>query len=141
MVSVAESCTGGLVGKLMTDAAGSSSYFRGGVVAYADDVKRDVLAVPGTELEAHGAVSEPVARSMAAGIRRLMGADVGLSVTGIAGPGGATPSKPVGTVCIAAVGPDGSVVRTHLFHGSRSDIREASARALLGLLGELLAPD
>ena len=137
-VSVAESCTGGLIGKLLTDEPGSSAYFRGGVIAYADDVKQAVLDVSARTLAAHGAVSEPVAQEMAAGVRRLMGSDVGLSVTGIAGPTGATPSKPVGTVCFAAAYSDGARVETRLFPGSRGEIRESSALAVLALLGEIL---
>lgn len=140
-MSVAESCTGGLIGKLLTDEPGSSAYFQGGVIAYSNDVKHRVLGVPDSLLETHGAVSEPVAHAMAAGVRRLMGADVGLSVTGIAGPGGATSSKPVGTVCIAAAHPGGAVARTHLFEGTRGEIRGASAQVVLDLLGEILDPD
>ena len=137
-VSVAESCTGGLVGKLLTDPAGASAYFRGGVIAYADDVKRSLLGVPTEALEAHGAVSEPVAQAMASGVRTALGADVGLSVTGIAGPGGATPTKPVGTVSIAGASSRGGLVRTLRLSGSRSDIRLASAQAVLRLLEQLL---
>lgn len=100
-LAVAESCTGGLIGHRITDVAGSSAYFTGGVVAYSNSVKVDVLGVRDETLAAHGAVSTEVAEEMARGARALFGAGVGIATTGIAGPGGGTPDKPVGTVCIA----------------------------------------
>ena len=100
-ISTAESCTGGLIGDRITDVSGSSAYFRGGVVAYCNQVKQDVLGVDEGVLTEHGAVSEPVAIQMADGVRRLMKTDIGISSTGIMGPTGGTPEKPVGTVWIA----------------------------------------
>ncbi len=101
-LAVAESCTGGLVAKRMTDLAGASDVFRGGVVAYANEVKIDQLGVDPSELAEHGAVSEVVARRMAEGAARRFGADAGIGITGVAGPGGGTEEKPVGTVWYAA---------------------------------------
>ena len=96
--ATAESCTGGLIGAALTTLPGSSRWYAGGVVAYANEVKTTLLGVPADVLAAHGAVSRPVAESMARGVRRATGADVGLSVTGVAGPGGGSADKPVGSV-------------------------------------------
>ncbi|HEV3124249.1 MAG TPA: nicotinamide-nucleotide amidohydrolase family protein [Candidatus Dormibacteraeota bacterium] len=104
-VAVAESCTGGLLGAALTAIPGSSSYVRGGVIAYADDVKRQQLGVGADLLEAHGAVSVPVAAAMADGARRLLSADIGLAITGIAGPGSGGTDKPVGLCFVAVAGP------------------------------------
>ncbi len=130
-VAVAESCTGGLLAKMLTDAPGSSGCFRGGIVAYANEIKEAVLGVEAEVLAAHGAVSEPVARQMASLVRDRFGASVGVSATGIAGPGGGLPSKPVGTVWVAVA--DCLGVRTRLLSlkGHRDWIRmEASKWAL-----------
>ena len=102
-VAVAESCTGGLLGAVLTALPGSSDYMRGGVIAYADPVKADLLGVSRHELAEHGAVSEPVALAMADGVRRRCHAAIGLSVTGIAGPGGGSASKPVGLIYVGLV--------------------------------------
>ncbi|MBI4520409.1 MAG: competence/damage-inducible protein A [Gemmatimonadetes bacterium] len=133
-LAVAESCTGGLVTKRLTDHAGASDYVVGGVIAYANDVKVAELDVDSELLESEGAVSEEVARAMASGVARRFGADAGLSVTGIAGPGGGTPAKPVGTVW-HAVALSGSVtaVREH-FPGDREEIRTRAAQAALAHL-------
>jgi PncC family amidohydrolase len=104
-VAVAESCTGGLLGAALTAIPGASAYVRGGVIAYADDVKRDLLDVDGDLLDTHGAVSEPVAAAMAEGVRRRLHADIGLAVTGIAGPSGEGMGKPVGLCYVAIDGP------------------------------------
>lgn len=137
-VAVAESCTGGLVGSLLTDVPGSSAYFDRSVVTYAYDAKRDELAVPREALDEHGAVSEPVARAMAAGVRDTADVTVGLATTGIAGPDGATDEDPVGTVhgAVAHAAPWGtgeSFVRPwhRVFDGDRLAVKERAARFAL----------
>jgi nicotinamide-nucleotide amidase len=133
-LAVAESCTGGLVSKRITDVPGSSDYFLGGVVAYENRVKVDVLGVREEFIQTRGVVSEVVAEAMATGVMREMGASVGVGVTGIAGPGGGSQEKPVGTVCYAVVGADRSEVRRETFLGDRRAIRERAAHAVLGLI-------
>jgi PncC family amidohydrolase len=135
-VGTAESCTGGLVASLITDVAGSSGYFRGGIVTYADDTKASILDVPADVLAAHGAVSAQVARAMATGARARLGVDLAVSVTGIAGPGGGTDAKPVGLTYVAVADPDDVVVRRFVWHGDRRDNKVASAGAALELLVE-----
>ncbi len=129
--ATAESCTGGLIAAWCTDIPGSSVWFEGGVVAYANDVKRDLLGVREGTLAAHGAVSEEVVREMVAGICRITGAQAAVAVSGIAGPDGGTADKPVGTVWIAS-SLDG-VIEAHRFHfaGDRRTIREDTAEAAL----------
>ena len=139
-LAVAESCTGGLLGHLITEVAGSSDYFVGGVIVYSNEAKEELLAVPRETLEHHGAVSEPAARQMALGVRRLLGADVGLSVTGIAGPGGGSADKPVGLVYVALDADDGQECRRVVWDGDRHENKARSARAALGMLWEYLAP-
>ena len=99
-ISCAESCTGGLIAKTITDVGGCSEVFMGGVVSYANEVKINILGVSANDINNHGAVSEAVAKQMADGVRRVCGSDIGISSTGIAGPGGGTPEKPVGTVYV-----------------------------------------
>jgi PncC family amidohydrolase len=135
-VATAESCTGGLVAKLITDVAGSSGYFRGGVVSYADDAKVRLLGVPEDELAAHGAVSAQVARSMAVRALSRTGADVAVAVTGVAGPGGGSSAKPVGLTYVAVADAAGVDVRRFVWTGDRSANRDASARAAIELLLE-----
>jgi nicotinamide-nucleotide amidase len=137
-IAVAESCTGGLLGARLTAIPGSSSVVLGGVIAYSNDVKRGVLGVQQETLDAHGAVSEQVAIEMAAGVRRLVGAEVGMSITGVAGPGGGTADKPVGLVWIG-VDVQGTV-RTHgsRFIGDRAEIRFRSTQAALDILRRML---
>ena len=132
-VAVAESCTGGLLGARITAIPGSSDVFIGGVLAYDNSVKTDVLGVDPGDLAAHGAVSEQVAVGMARGVRKRLSSDVGVAITGIAGPGGGTPEKPVGTVWIAL---DGSVTRAVGLRliGDRAEIRQRAAQAALDLL-------
>lgn len=133
-VSVAESCTGGLVGHRLTNVPGSSRYFERGVVVYSNRAKAELLGVPAALLSAHGAVSAPVAEAMAAGICRASGSPCGLAVTGIAGPDGGTAAKPVGTVFIGAATPSGIEVRRFRFGGGREAIKAQSAQAALDLL-------
>lgn len=138
-VATAESCTGGWVSMVITAVAGSSDWFERGFVTYSNEAKRELLGVAPQALEAHGAVSEQVARQMAEGALRNSEADMSVSVTGIAGPGGATPGKPVGTVCFAWAGPRKETeVKTHRFDGDRESVRRQSvAVALKGLLDRL----
>lgn len=133
-LAVAESCTGGLVCRRLTDFPGSSDVLLGGVVAYANSVKAGVLGVPPEVLERHGAVSEPVATAMAVGVRRLLGADAGVGITGIAGPGGGTEEKPVGTVWCAVDARGRVEARSERFPGDREAVRERAAQAALFLL-------
>ena len=133
-VAVAESCTGGGLGARLTARPGSSTYVLGGVISYSDPVKRDVLGVDPGLLRRHGAVSAPVAERMAAGARELVGSDWALSITGIAGPGGGTPEKPVGLVYVGLAGPDGVAAREHRLRGDREAIRQRSVAMALHAL-------
>lgn len=138
-LAAAESCTGGLVGARLTSVPGSSDVFRGAVVAYADDVKAAQLGVPAELLERHGAVSAEVAAAMALGARERLGADVGVSVTGVAGPGGGSPEKPIGLVYLHAVGPDQDLAGDFTFGRDREAIRSRATAAALHLVRRLLA--
>lgn len=133
-IALAESSTGGLIAKRLTDISGSSAYVIGGVVAYADEAKQKLLGVTRQTLIDYGAVSEPVAQQMAAGARDLFGTDFALSVTGIAGPTGATATKPVGLHYIGLSAPDGVWVRRYVWDGDRAFNRTATADAALRLL-------
>ncbi len=133
-IATAESSTGGLLLARLTSLSGSSAYVIGGVVAYADRVKQAVLGVQADTLAGYGAVSEPVARQMAEGVRRLLETDLALSITGIAGPTGATPLKPVGLHYIGLATPDGSQVRRHVWTSDRAGNRQASADEALRML-------
>ena len=136
-VALAESCTGGLISKRLTDIAGSSAYFVEGFVTYSNASKERLLGVPDEMLAEHGAVSEPVARVMAEGARKISGADYGLSVTGVAGPGGGTEEKPVGLVYVGVADAEGAVgekLDLTAWARSRSSIRERSANRALDLL-------
>lgn len=138
-VAVGESCTGGLVTARFVDIPGSSSYVEAGVVAYSNEVKRTVLGVDPVLLMTDGAVSEAVAVSMAEGARRMGATDIGIGVTGIAGPGGGSDEKPVGTVCIGVAGPGSErEVRTALFPGDRAMIRRQATQTALDLLRRVL---
>jgi len=138
-LAVAESCTGGLISHSITNVPGSSEFFLGGLVAYANEVKRDLLGVSQALLDEHGAVSRETALAMAEGVRRLFRADVAIAVTGIAGPTGGTPTKPVGTTYVAVSTPTGSEVRHHRWTSDRLDNKRRSAEAALALLEEWLA--
>ena len=139
-IAAAESCTGGLLTSRLTDVAGSSAYVRASVVAYAYEDKTALLGVPKETIETHGAVSEPVAVAMAEGIRDRTGADVAVGITGIAGPGGGTEKKPVGTVVIAVLVPGQPVyVRTYTFMGGRAMIKFQATQAALDRVRRMLA--
>jgi PncC family amidohydrolase len=134
-VATAESCTGGRVAAALTAAPGASEYFLGGVVAYANEVKIGVLDVSPETLARHGAVSRETARQMALGVQRITGAGYAMATTGIAGPGGGTPEKPVGTVWIAAAGPDGKIAAQEMhFTGSRLEIMAEATEAAIYFL-------
>ena len=139
-LAVAESCTGGLVGARLTEVPGSSDVFVGGVIAYDNALKRDLLGVPEALLAEHGAVSEPVARAMASGAASRFGVRGAVAVTGVAGPGGGSLEKPVGTVWLAAALNDQVVSRRSMFPGSRHEIRARAAQAALLLLYRSLDP-
>jgi PncC family amidohydrolase len=137
-LAAAESCTGGLIGHLITNIPGSSTYYLGSVTAYSYEVKVRLLDVSWETLEKHGAVSRETALEMALGVRRAMAADVGIAVTGIAGPGGATPEKPVGTTWIGLSAADVNQARHYLWRGDRLQIKEKSAKAALQQLLDFL---
>jgi PncC family amidohydrolase len=133
-VATAESCTGGLVASSITDVPGSSGYFRGGIVAYSNDAKVALLGVSPEVLAGHGAVSAQVARAMAVGARERLAADLAVSVTGVAGPGGGGASKPVGLTYLAVADASGVAVTRVVWTGDRAANKEASVRAALELL-------
>jgi PncC family amidohydrolase len=133
-VAAAESCTGGLVASAITDVSGSSDYFRGSVVAYANEAKAGLLGVSGELVESHGAVSAQVAVAMAVGARERLDTDLAVAVTGVAGPGGGSAAKPVGLTYVAVAGPSGAVVRRFNWPGDRLENKAASARAALTML-------
>ena len=138
-LATAESCTGGLVAHTITEIGGSSGYYRGGFVTYADDVKRDQLGVADELLVAHGAVSAQVARAMAEGARGRLRTDLAIAITGVAGPGGGTPDKPVGLTYVAIADADGADVRRYHWTGDRASNKRESAGAALELLLERIA--
>ncbi len=140
-ISVAESCTGGLLASRITDVAGASAYFLGGVIAYQNEVKKRLLAVPSQVLAGTGAVSEETALAMACGCRELFGSDIGVSITGIAGPTGGSAEKPVGLTYIAVITP--AAGRCERFHwtGNRISNKENSVRAALEVALSLVGDD
>jgi nicotinamide-nucleotide amidase len=138
-IATAESCTGGMVAARLTDRAGSSSYVMGGVVSYANEVKSGLLDVPPEMIAEHGAVSEEVAARMAEGALERLGVDVAVSTTGVAGPGGGTEQKPVGTVCFGvAIAGRPTVTRTRRLPGDRASVRSLSTTIAMHLIAELL---
>jgi len=139
-LATAESCTGGLVGHVLTEIPGSSAWYTGGAIVYSDALKERLAGVPADLLRTRGAVSAEVAEALAVGIRERLGTDLGISVTGIAGPGGATPTKPVGLVFVAVADSVGAIVRGHRWTGDRSANKRASAAAVLELLLERVEP-
>jgi nicotinamide-nucleotide amidase len=141
-IATAESCTAGMIAARLTDRPGSSDYVAGGVVSYSNQAKMDLLGVDPALLEAHGAVSEPVAEAMASGALKRFGADTAVATTGIAGPGGGTAEKPVGTVCFSVMLADGrTLTRTLRLPGGRSDVRERSTTVAMHLLRRALSSD
>ena len=140
-IAVAESCTGGLIADRITDVPGSSRYFLGGIVAYADAVKRHALGVPASTLAKHGAVSEAVATAMARGVRERIGTDIGLAVTGIAGPTGATRGKPIGLVWIAVSDRSATRATRRHFHGDRLAVKQQTAQIALDWLRRWVLED
>jgi nicotinamide-nucleotide amidase len=137
-LSTAESCTGGLIGHRVTNVPGSSDYFERGFITYSNEAKMEILGVPEELLKAHGAVSDPCVRAMADGVRRAAGCEVGLAVTGIAGPGGGTPEKPVGTVFMAVSLPSGTLSWRCQFEGRRIEVKEQTAESALEMLRDAL---
>ncbi len=133
-VATVESCTGGLVGAAITTIPGSSEYYLGGLITYADAVKRDLAGVPTDVLAAHGAVSAQVALAMAEGVRARLGADVAVSVTGVAGPSGGSEAKPVGLTYVGVADANGTDVRRFLWTGDRASNQADSAVAALELV-------
>ncbi|MDT5107327.1 MAG: nicotinamide-nucleotide amidase [Mycobacterium sp.] len=141
-IATAESCTAGMIAARLTDRPGSSDYVAGGVVSYSNQAKTELLGVDPALLEAHGAVSEPVAEAMASGALKRFGADTAVATTGIAGPGGGTAEKPVGTVCFSVMLADGrTLTRTLRLPGGRSDVRERSTTVAMHLLRRALSSD
>lgn len=140
LIATAESCTGGLLSALLTHRPGSSGFFLGGVNAYANSIKSSVLGVQEAELKAFGAVSPEVALRMAAGVQKLFQSHFSVSITGVAGPGGGTPDKPVGLVCFGWADPEGTSSASHQLSGSREEIRAGSCQlALAGLIQRVKA--
>ena len=137
-LATAESCTGGLIGHRITNIPGSSDYYLGGVVAYAYEAKVALLGVSWETLHAHGAVSRETVLEMARGARKALGADIAVSVSGIAGPGGGMPEKPVGTTWIGLVTPEGESAQVFYWKGNRRENKEQSADAALKMVIEYL---
>lgn len=133
-ITAAESCTGGLLSSMITDVPGSSDYFIGSVIAYSNEVKKKSLGVKSSTLKKYGAVSVAAAEEMASGVRKRLGSGIGVAVTGIAGPGGGSLAKPVGTVFIGVAVKDTVFVKKFLFKGGRGPIKKLAAEGALGML-------
>lgn len=134
VLAIAESCTGGLISARITSVPGSSAWFDRAAIVYSNTAKTEILGVPKELIDVDGAVSPSVAAAMAEGVRRNANSDIGLSVTGIAGPGGGTPAKPVGLVYLSCASRSGVVTEEHRFCGNRNEIRRKSVTAALTLL-------
>jgi PncC family amidohydrolase len=139
-LAVAESCTGGRIGARITEIPGASDYFLGGVIAYSNEIKVGVLGVRTETLMTYGAVSEPTAQEMASGVRKVFSADIGLAVTGVAGPGGGTPEKPVGMIWLALETEEGVQSRLLRLQGDRAQNRAEAAEQALRLLDRIVRP-
>jgi len=137
-LATAESCTGGGLSHLLTSIPGASAFFIGGIIAYQNDIKVKLLGVPQAALVDHGAVSSPTAGAMAEGCRGRFGTDIAVSITGIAGPGGGSPEKPVGTVFVAVAVDQRTRIVEHLFPGNREQVRQAAIAAALDLILEAI---
>ncbi len=137
-IATAESCTAGLLAGRLTDRPGSSAWVRGGLVVYSNEAKHHLAGVPTEMIATHGAVSEEVAVALAQGARRELGADLGVGITGVAGPGGGTEEKPVGLVHLCVAGPHGIVTRAPVIPGDRATVRARSVTTALHLVRELL---
>jgi nicotinamide-nucleotide amidase len=135
-LAIAESCTGGLISNILTDMPGASEFFMLGIIAYANCAKTKILKVPPALLKKHGAVSKPVAEAMARGVRQILNTDYGLGLTGIAGPGGGSKTKPVGLVFIAVSRRQKTIVKKCLFKGSRLSIKKQAAQTALKMLAK-----
>lgn len=140
-VAVAESCTGGLLSNRLTDVPGASEYFMGGVVAYNNDVKINILRVPFDIVYTYGAVSGRTALSMAKGVKKLFDTDLGIGITGICGPTGGTTAKPVGLVFIGGVFEDNEVIKEFYFEGDRLQVKAQAVEEAINLVLELLGDD
>jgi nicotinamide-nucleotide amidase len=138
-LATAESCTGGGLSHLLTSIPGASAFFIGGIIAYQNDIKVKLLGVPQAALVDHGAVSSPTAGAMAEGCRDRFDTDIAVSITGIAGPGGGSPEKPVGTVFVAVAVDQRTRIVAHLFPGNREQVRQAAIAAALNLILEAIA--
>ncbi len=137
-LSVCESCTGGMLGSIITTVPGSSNYFKGGIIAYSNEIKNKIIGVKKRTLKNFGAVSKQTASEMAMGIKRIMGTDAGIAITGIAGPGGGTKNKPVGLVYIGVILSKKIKVEKNIFSGNRQQIREKACEQALRLLIQML---
>ena len=137
-LAVTESSTGGLLGHLITNVPGSSTYFKGGVIAYANEVKADVLGVSSQTLDTFGAVSKETVIEMARGVRKVLDSDIGVAISGIAGPGGGTDEKPVGTTVIGMSALEREATRMFVFKGERMDIKTQAAQAAMQLVVDFL---
>ena len=138
-IACAESCTGGLLTSRLTDVPGSSAYVKGAVVSYNNEVKIKILNVKAETIEKFEEVSNEVALEMAEGVKNLIGSDLGVGITGLAGPTGSTEKSPVGTVCIAIAGPRGNLVETHNLLGNRLEIKWQATEAAIMMIREYLS--